>query len=71
MEPLHHKTPRRVTIFPKDVVSITGRNERTARKLLQKLRIALRKNDDEFVTAKEFCTFYGIDEQLVIEHLNG
>ena len=59
----------RIVIYPKDVENITGRAARTARKLLQKIRLALGKSPDEFVTVKEFCSFYGIDEELVKDFL--
>jgi len=63
------KIPLRVVLYPKDVENITGRSDRTARKLLQKIRLALGKSPDEFVTVKEFCTFYGIEEELVKDFL--
>ena len=63
------RLPLRVVLYPKDIENITGRSARTARKLLQKIRLALEKNPDEFVTVKEFCTFYGIEEELVKEFL--
>jgi hypothetical protein len=63
------KLPLRVVIYPKDVENITGRSDRTARKLLQNIRNALGKPATSFVTVKEFCAFYGIDEELVYEFL--
>lgn len=60
---------QRIIIYPKDVVCITGRSGRTARKLLQKIRIVLGKAPDEFVTIREFCLFYGIEEDLVKEFI--
>jgi hypothetical protein len=60
---------QRIIIYPKDVVCITGRSGRTARKLLQKIKIVLGKSPDEFVTVREFCYFYGIEEDLVREFL--
>jgi len=56
------KLPPRVVLYPKDVENITGRQGRTARKLLQKIREALGKQAHEFITVKEFCLFTGIDE---------
>jgi len=63
------KLPLRVVLYPKDVENITGRSDRTARKLLQKIRLALGKSPDEFVTVKEFCFFYGIQEELIKDFL--
>jgi hypothetical protein len=64
------KMPARVVLYSRDVENITGRSSRTCRKLLQKIRLALGKAPDEFVTVKEFCNFYGIGEELVKEFLN-
>lgn len=64
------KKPLRVVLYPSDVGSITGRSERTARRLLQRVRLAFGKSEIEFVTVREFCTFYGIDEELVKDFLH-
>ncbi|XVJ66820.1 MAG: hypothetical protein HEQ40_11900 [Lacibacter sp.] len=66
---LNQTTPARVVIYPKDVENITGRRGRTARKLLQKIRDALGKSKNDFITIKEFCLFTGIDEDLVKDFL--
>jgi len=63
------KIPLRLVIYPKDVENITGRRDRTARKLLQKIREALGKQTHEFITIKEFCLFTGINEELVKDFL--
>lgn len=63
------KLPQRVVLYPKDIENITGRSDRTARKLLQKIKKARGKSKDEFVTIKEFCAFTGIDEELVKDFL--
>ena len=60
-----NRLPIRVVLYPKDIENITGRSGRTARKLLQKIRDALGKSKEEFITIKEFCLFTGIDEDLV------
>lgn len=63
------KIPVRIVVHPKDVENITGRRDRTARKILQKIRTALGKSKDQFVTVKEFCMFYGLEEDHVKEFL--
>ncbi len=68
MPPLS-KMPLRVVLYPKDIENITGRSDRTARKLLQKIKLARGKSKEEFVTIKEFCLFTGIDEELVKDFL--
>ena len=69
MNTLPNRIPPRVVLYPKDVENITGRRGRTARKLLQKIREALGKSKDEFITIKEFCLFTGIEEELVKDFL--
>jgi hypothetical protein len=69
MHPSFRKHPLRVVLYPKDVENITGRSDRTARKLLQNIRVALGKSSSSFVTVKEFSAFYGIDEDLIYEFL--
>lgn len=63
------KIPLRVVLYPKDVENITGRCDRTARKLIQKIRIARGKLKNEFVTVKEFCAYTGIGEELIKDFL--
>jgi predicted RNA-binding protein YlqC (UPF0109 family) len=70
MKPEIRKQPVRVVLYPKDVENITGRRGRTARKLLQKIREALGKSKNDFITIKEFCLFTGIDEDLVKDFLS-
>jgi len=61
--------PARVVLYTRDVENITGRRGRTARKLIQKIRDALGKSKDEFITIKEFSLFTGIDEELIKDFL--
>ena len=61
--------PNRIVIYAKDVMKITGRSERTARKMLQLIRTVNRKKKGELVTVYEFCRFTGIDQQLINDFL--
>ncbi|MFN5416673.1 MAG: hypothetical protein ACK5B9_06410 [Flavobacteriia bacterium] len=56
----------RICIYPKDVQRITGRSERYGRNLLDKIRISLKKEDHQFVSIDEFCTYTGL-KRLDIE----
>ncbi|MEJ8841485.1 hypothetical protein WG954_03765 [Lacibacter sp. H375] len=69
MKTVPNRIPPRVVLYPKDVENITGRRGRTARQLLQKIRNALGKSKDEFITIKEFALFTGIDEELIKDFL--
>lgn len=55
----------RLCIYPKDIMIITGRSERYARKLLHELKQQLGKKPRQFVTIKEFSEFSGLDEQEI------
>jgi hypothetical protein len=61
--------PNRIVIYPRDVQNITGCRERTARHILQQIRIANNKSPDHFVTITEFCAFRGLKEEEVRQFL--
>ncbi|MBL7743143.1 MAG: hypothetical protein JNN00_06660 [Chitinophagaceae bacterium] len=63
------KIPTRIVIYPKDVENITGRSSRTARSIIDRIRKALGKSKQQFVTVKEFCFFYGLEEDYVKDFL--
>ncbi len=51
---------KRICIYPKDIQLITGRTERYGRKLLQKIRVYLKKDEHCLITINEFCSFTGL-----------
>ena len=55
------KVPQRICIYPKDIVRITGKSERYGRKHLEKIREKNKKEEHQFVTIKEFCSYTGLD----------
>ena len=65
MKQLHH----RLVIYPKDVILITGRSERSARRMLQAIRKKTRKKKDAFISLEEFCAYTGLKEEEVMEFL--
>ena len=56
---------KRICIYPKDIVRITGKSERYARKLLDKVKIDLSKTENQFVSVDEFCQFTGLKIEQV------
>ncbi len=44
---------------------ITGKSERYSRKLLEKIKIKLAKEDHQFITVQEFCQFTGLKTEQV------
>ena len=61
--------PNRIVIYAKDVMNITGRKERAARKLLAKIRKKNEKKEGEFISIEEFCSFTGLKEEKVAPFL--
>jgi hypothetical protein len=61
--------PNRITIYTKDVMNITGRRERTARKLLAKIRRHFSIPRNGFVSIEEFCNYTGLKEERVSSFL--
>ena len=53
---------KRVVIYPKDIMIITGKSERYSRYLIQRIKKHLGKEDHQVVSISEFCTYMGLDE---------
>jgi hypothetical protein len=61
----HRLIPKRIVIYARDIENVTGRSERTARLLLQRIRQAYGKKQGQFVSIAEFCSFTGLKEEEV------
>ena len=61
--------PNRIVIYAKDIMNITGRKERAARKLLARIRKKYKKKKGEFISVEEFCEFTGLKEEKVSQFL--
>lgn len=59
------KDLNRVCIYPKDIQLITGKSYRQSTRLMQKIKKERNKQDNEFLTIDEFCTYTGIKYELV------
>lgn len=59
----------RLCIYPKDVQRITGKSEKTSRRMLQAIKTNLGKQEHQFITTEEFASYTGIDANLVREYL--
>ncbi|MBC8112470.1 MAG: hypothetical protein H7Y04_15575 [Verrucomicrobia bacterium] len=59
----------RICIYAKDICHITGRSERYARQLLERIRAASGKESGDLVTIKDFCRFTKIEQQDVEKYL--
>jgi ribosomal protein S3 len=66
---MQEKIPTRICIYAKDVMNITGRKERAARKLLAQIRKKYKKKKGQFITIGEFSEFTGIDAEIIYSFL--
>ena len=56
---------RRICIYPKDIMLITGRSERYARVLHDRIKLFFDKKPHQLVTTFEFSDYTGIDLEVV------
>ncbi|MBR8534053.1 hypothetical protein KDU71_00645 [Carboxylicivirga sediminis] len=63
------KALTRLCIYPKDVQRITGKSEKSSRRILQNIKGVLGKKEHQFITSEEFAIYTGIDANLVREYL--
>jgi len=66
---MQEKIPTRIVIYAKDVMIITGRKERAARKLLAQIRKKYKKKKGQFITVMEFSEYTGIGEGCIYRSL--
>ena len=59
----------RLCIYPKDIQVVTGRSERYGRNLIKKMKEALSKQEHQYITIDEFCTYAGLTFHEVKEKL--
>lgn len=52
---------RRVVIYPKDIMIITGKSERYSRYLIQRIKKHFNKEEHQVVSIAEFCTYMGLE----------
>jgi tRNA1(Val) A37 N6-methylase TrmN6 len=60
---------KRICIYPKDIQRITGKSEKSAQRLLTKMKKELGKEKHQFITAKEFAQYSGISIEIIQEYL--
>jgi hypothetical protein len=58
---------KRICIYPKDIVLITGKSERYGRKLIEKIKKENSKRSHQLLTVEEFCNYMGLDAKQVHE----
>ena len=60
---------KRICIYPKDVQILTGKSERSARKIIARLKVLHAKDKHQFISVKEFCDYTGLEETEVKRQL--
>lgn len=58
---------KRLCIYPKDIQRITGKSYRQSIRLLQKIRTAYFKQENEFLSISEFCQYTSLDFEQVLQ----
>jgi predicted DNA-binding transcriptional regulator AlpA len=61
--------PNRIVLNTKDIMLITGKSERTSRRLLKEIRRSARNTRVSFVSLEQFCSFTGMTREEVIPYL--
>jgi hypothetical protein len=60
-----HSIPPRLVIYVKDVENITGKKNRTARRMYLNIKKQAGKPEPELLTVQDFCKVTGIPEEVV------
>jgi hypothetical protein len=59
----------RIVLQTKDIMLITGKSERTSRRLLKEIRKSVRNSKVSFVSLEQFCAFTGMTKEEVLPYL--
>lgn len=60
---------KRSVIYPKDIQRITGKSERTGRRIIERIRKQEGKKKHQLITISEFAEYSGIEEEIVQSYL--
>jgi len=66
---MQYMIPNRIVIYAKDIMNITGRKERAARKMIARIKKNYHKKKGELISISEFCEFTGLKEENVSKFL--
>ena len=58
---------KRLIIYPKDIMLITGKSERYSRYLHKRIKKQLGKEDHQVISVNEFCIYMGLDSNEIQE----
>jgi hypothetical protein len=60
-----NRIPPRVAIYPRDIENLLGKHNRTACRMLQRIRKHYKKQNRQPVTVTEFCSYTNMEEEVV------
>lgn len=63
------KQKTRICIYPKDIMMLTGKSHKTARRITTQIRKTFGKADNAFITIREFAIFMSMDEAYIQEQI--
>lgn len=52
---------KRLVIYPKDIMLITGKSERYCRYLIKRMKEHYKKEEHHFISISEFSNYLGLD----------
>jgi uncharacterized protein (UPF0305 family) len=58
---------KRLIIYPKDIMMITGKSERYSRYLHKRIKKHFGKEDHQVLSVGEFCNYMGLDLNIINE----
>jgi hypothetical protein len=62
-------TTTRIVLYPKDIIIITGKSERTVRRMIAAIRKKYHKDKSKLVSVEDFCRYTGLKEEKVMTFL--
>jgi len=57
---------KRIIIYPKDIMIVTGKSERHSRDLLKKIKFHLNKKEYQYVSVQELSDYLGLKKEEVL-----
>jgi hypothetical protein len=55
----------RLVLYTKDIIIITGKSDRTARRMIAAIRKKYHKEKNALVSVDDFCSYTGLKEEKV------
>lgn len=60
---------KRICIYPKDIMRITGKSASACRKTLSDIKKHYSKKPSQLITIQEFCGYLGLKEEEIEKYL--